>query len=377
MHGSQAFGRTAADDAGFEAAFLAKEIGRPVRVQWMRQEETAWDTKGPAYAVRMRGGLDAQGNLVALDYDACACDHNHLGYNEPDTVLIAQLAGMRRATPARGRASSPSDMYAIANRRTAGRVVGLPLVWETPLRTGNLRDPDGPQVTFASESFIDELAAAANADPVEFRLKLLTGSDTDDSGFKRARSIAGIKAATEKYGWDTRPSPKARAPGDILTGRGIAYAYRNQTVVAQIAEVEVNRKTGHVWVKRMVCAHDCGLVINPEALRRTLECGMLHSLSRTLHEEVRFDAEKVTSVDWVSHPTLTHADTPETIDILIVNGDPNPQRPDLPHYGAGETVCKPTLAAVANAIYDATGVRLRRVPLRDARVLAALKAGGV
>jgi CO/xanthine dehydrogenase Mo-binding subunit len=377
MHGSQAFGRTAADDAGFEAAFLAKEIGRPVRVQWMRQEETAWDTKGPAYAVRMRGGLDAQGNLVALDYDACACDHNHLGYNEPDTVLIAQLAGMRRATPARGRASSPSDMYAIANRRTAGRVVGLPLVWETPLRTGNLRDPDGPQVTFASESFIDELAAAANADPVEFRLKLLTGSDTDDSGFKRARSIAGIKAATEKYGWDTRPSPKARAPGDILTGRGIAYAYRNQTVVAQIAEVEVNRKTGHVWVKRMVCAHDCGLVINPEALRRTLECGMLHSLSRTLHEEVSFDAEKVTSVDWVSHPTLTHADTPETIDILIVNGDPNPQRPDLPHYGAGETVCKPTLAAVANAIYDATGVRLRRVPLRDARVLAALKAGGV
>jgi nicotinate dehydrogenase subunit B len=377
MDGPQGYGRTAADDAGFEAAFLAKEIGRPVRVQWMRQEETAWDTKGPAYAVTMRGALDAQGNLVALHYDACAADHNHLGYNEHETVLIAQLSGVRRAEPARGRASLPSDMYAIPNRRQTTRVVALPLVWETPLRTGNLRDPDGPQVTFASESFIDELAAAAKADPVEFRLKLLTAATTDDSGFKRGRSIACIKAAAEKFGWDARPSRRPRANGDILTGRGIAYAYRSQTVVAEIAEVEVNRKTGHVWVKRLVCAHDCGLVINPEGLRRTLECGMLHSLSRTLHEEVRFDHEKVTSVDWVSHPTMTHADTPEQIDIVIVNGDPNPNRPDLPHYGAGETVCKPTLAAIANAIYDATGVRLRRVPFRDARVLAALRAAGV
>ena len=376
MEGSQAYGRTAADDAGFEAAFLARELGRPVRVQWMRQEETAWDTKGPAYAIRMRGGLDAHGNLVAVEYDARAADHNHLGYNEHDTVLIAQLAGMRRSTPARGRASTPSDMYVIPNRRTAGHVVGLPLVWETPLRTGNLRDPDGPQVTFASESFIDELAAAANADPVEFRLRLLTASTDDDSGFKRARSIAVVEAAAQAYGWDARPSPRPRG-GNILAGRGIAYAYRNQTVVAQIAEVEVNRATGHVWVKRLVCAHDCGLMVNPEALRRTIEGGMLHSLSRALHEEVTFDAEKVTSVDWVSHPTLTHADTPATIDVLLVNGDPNPDRPDLPHYGAGETVCKPTLAAVANAIYDATGVRLRRVPFRDARVRDALRAAGV
>jgi CO/xanthine dehydrogenase Mo-binding subunit len=126
-----------------------------------------------------------------------------------------------------------------------------------------------------------------------------------------------------------------------------------------------------------VCAHDCGLVINPEALRRTIECGMLHSLSRTLHEEVRFDTEKVLSVDWASHPTMTHADTPAAIDVILVNGDPNPNRPDLPHYGAGETVCKPLLAAVANAVFDATGVRLRRIPFRPERVLAALKAAGV
>jgi CO/xanthine dehydrogenase Mo-binding subunit len=377
MDGPQGYGRTAADDAGFEAAFLAKEIGRPVRLQWMRDEETAWDTKGPAYAVAMRGGLDAQGNLVALEYEARAADYNHVGYNEPDTVLIAQLTGTRRATPAPGSVAMPSDTYAIPNRRMTGHIVSLPLVWETPVRTGNLRDPNGPQSTFAAESFIDELAAAAKADPVQFRLKLLTGAPvdaSDDAGFRRARSIAVVRAAAEAYGWDARPSPKPRGTGRVLTGRGVAYSFRGQTIVAEIAEVEVNRDTGRVWVKRLVCAHDCGLVVNPEALRRTVEGAMMHALSRALHEEAAFDGEKVTSVDWTTSPTLTHADTPERIDVVLVNGDPNPARPDLPPYGAGEAACKPMIAAVANAIFDATGVRLRRVPFRAARVLAALKA---
>ena len=386
MDGPQGYGRTAADDAGFEAAYIAKEIGRPVRVQWSRQEETAWDTKGPAYAFKMRGGLDAQGNVVALHYDACAADHNHLGYNEHETVLISQLMGTRKSPVSQGRASLPSDMYAIPNRRSTTRVVPLPMPFETPLRTGNLRDPDGPQVQFALESFIDELAVKAKADPVEFRLRMLQASRQDDSGFKRARSIACIKAAAEKFGWDSRPSPKSggnpaglsdgSAPGggnpsglpDIVTGRGMAYAFRSQTVVAQMCEVEVNRKTGRIWVKRIVVAHDCGLVINPEALIRVVEAGTLYGLSRALHEEVKFDAEKVTSVDWVTHPTLRHEDTPERIDVVIVNGDPNPNRPDLQHYGAGETMCKPTLAAVANAVFDATGVRMRRVPFVKANI---------
>ena len=373
MEGPQGYGRTAADDAGCEAAYLAREIGRPVRVQWMRNEETAWDTKAPAFAVKVRGGLDAEGNLVALDYNARAADYNHLGYNEPDTVLIAQLMGIRREMPAPGSAATPSEMYAIPHHRMTAQVVSLPLVWETPLRTGNLRDPNGPQSTFAAESFIDELAAAAKADPLDFRMKLLTASTADDTAFKRARSIAVVKAAAETYGWDKRPSPKPRGTGNILTGRGVSYAFRGQTVVAEIAEVEVNRRTGHVWVKRLVCAHDCGLVVNPEALRHTIECAMLHSLSRALHEEVEFDTEKVTSVDWNTHPTLTHADAPAKIDVVLVNGDPNPNRPDLPPYGAGETACKPMIAAIANAIHDAIGVRIRRVPFRAARVLAALK----
>jgi CO/xanthine dehydrogenase Mo-binding subunit len=374
MEGPQGYGRTAADDAGCEAAWIAREIGRPVRMQWMRNEETAWDTKGPAFFVKVRGGLDSEGRVIAYDYNARSCDHNHVGYNEPDTVLIAQLMGSRRANPAAGSSATPSDMYAIPNRRMVGDVVSLPLVWETPLRTGNLRDPNGPQSTFAAESFIDELAAAAKADPLEFRMKMLQAATNDDTGFKRARSIAALRAAAEAYGWDTRPSPKPLASGNILTGRGIAYSFRGQSVVAQIAEVEVNRQTGHVWAKRLVCAYDCGLVVNPQSLRRTAECAMLHGLSRALYEEVQFDSEKVTSVDWMSHPTLRHADAPERIDVLLVNGDPDPNRPDLPPYGGGEAALKPMLAAIANAIYDATGVRIRRAPFRDARVLTALRA---
>jgi CO/xanthine dehydrogenase Mo-binding subunit len=205
-------------------------------------------------------------------------------------------------------------------------------------------------------------------------MKMLTAATTDDHGFRRARSIAALKAVAEAYGWDARPSPKPLSNGNILTGRGIAYSFRDQTVVAQIAEVEVNRKTGHVWARRLVCAHDCRLVVNPQSLRRTIEGAMLYALSRAIHEEVQFDTEKVTSVDWVSHPTLRHSDVPVTIDIVLMNGDPNPNRPDLPPYGAGEAPCKPMLAAIANGIHDATGVCLRRVPFRDGRVLAALKA---
>lgn len=378
MAGSQGFGRTAAEDAACEAAWIARELGRPVRMQWMRDEETAWDTKSPAFLVKTRGALDAQGNLLAYAYEARSCDYNHIGYNEPDTTLIAQLMGQRRAKPAAGSAATPSDTYAIPNRKMSGEVYALPAIWETPLRTGNLRDPNGPQATFASESFIDELAAAAKVDSLEFRLKLLKAATADDSGFRRARSIAVLEAAARKYGWDSRPSGKPRGgTAKILTGRGIAYTFRGQTIAAQVVEVEVSRETGHVWAKRMVCAHDCGFVVNPESLKIAVECGMLHGLSRALHEEVRFNTEKVTSTDWISHPTLRHADVPASLEVVIVNGDPNPNRPDLPLYGAGEACLKPTMAAVANAIFDATGVRIRRVPFRPERVLAALKAGGV
>jgi CO/xanthine dehydrogenase Mo-binding subunit len=375
--GPQLYGRTAADDAGFEAAFLANELGRPVRVQWMRHEETAWDTKGPAFAFTLRGGLDASGNLVAFDYRARAAGYGHVGYNEPATVLIAQLMGTRPERPGSSGGGGPEDSYAIPNRRTETGIIPLPQPFESPLRTGNLRDPNGPQIHFASESFIDELAAAAGADPVEFRLRLLRASTQDDDAFMRARSIAVVEAAARAYGWDTRPSPRPTQTGGTLTGRGIAYSSRGSTTVAVIAEVDVDRATGQVWTRRMVCAHDCGLVVNPVGLESAVQGNLLHGLSRTLYEEVQFDTEKVTSVDWVTHPTLRHRDAPQSIDVVIVNGDPNPDRPDLPPYGAGEPSIRPVSAAVANAIYDATGVRLRRVPFRAERVLQALDAARV
>ncbi len=372
MDGPQVYGRTAADDAGFEAAYLAHELGRPVRVQWMRDEETAWDTKGPAFTFKMRGSLDEEGSLNALEYDARCLDYNHLWYNDPETVLIAQLIGLRSAEPARGSSPTPAVQYGIEHQRLVGHVVSLPMIWETPLRCGNLRDPNGPQVTFAFESFIDEMAAAANADPVEFRLDMIEKSE-EDARYRKVRSLATVRKAAEAFGWDTRPSPRPNASGPVVSGRGIAFTHRNGTVVAVIAETEVNRDTGHVFVKRLLCAHDCGLVINPANLKYTVECGMLHGLSRALYEEVQFDEEKVTSVDWISHPSMRHSDTPESIEVVIVNGDPNPDRPDMPHYGAGEASHKPMIAAIANAVYDATGVRLRRVPFRPETVLEALQ----
>ena len=223
MEGPQAYGRTAADDAGFEAAFLAKEIGRPVRVQWMRQEETAWDTKGPAFAVKMRGGLDAQGNLVALELRGARgrsqSPRLQRARHRADRAADGQRKARRRRAAAR---ATPSEMYAIPNRRTAAHVVALPLVWETPLRTGNLRDPNGPQVTFASESFIDELAAAAKADPVAFRLKLLTAS-TDRRQRVQARAF---DRRGQGRGREVRLGRRARrrsrvGTGEMLTGRGI------------------------------------------------------------------------------------------------------------------------------------------------------------
>jgi len=226
----------------------------------------------------------------------------------------------------------------------------------SPLRSSHLRDPVGPQIHFGSEQFIDELAVAAGEDPVAFRLKYVAAP----------RDAAVIKAAAEKAGWQPQPAPRAARSGEVLSGRGIAYAQRNGTVVAVVAEIEVERKSGRIRGKKFTVAHDCGLIINPEGLRYTIEGNVVQGLSRTLFEEVRFDREKVTSIDWMSYPILEIGDAPETIEVVLIN------RPEVPPSGAGEPSIRVIPAAVANAFYDATGVRLRRVPLTPDRVKAAL-----
>ena len=373
MDGPQLYGRTAADDAGFEAAYLARELGRPVRVQWMRHEETAWDTKGPAFAIDLRGGLDADGNVVALDYRGRIANYAHVGIQPgpdgADRAVDGLPAGAavsgRRArartrcttsrTGARRRGRSASRWP--SRRRSAPATCATPTARRRP-SPGSRSSTSWPRPRVPIRWSSGCACCAGRAD--------------DDEAFRRARSIAVVEAAAEAYGWDARPSPGTVGSGRVLTGRGIAYAYRARTTIAVIAEVEVDRETGRVWVRRMVCAHDCGLVINPNSLESTIQGNLLHGISRTLYEEVRFDGEKVTSVDWRTHPTLTHMDTPERIDVVMVNGDPNPDRPDLRPYGAGEPSHRPVPAAIANAIYDATGVRMRRLPLRPERVLGEL-----
>ncbi len=234
----------------------------------------------------------------------------------------------------------------------------------SPLRTSHMRDPLGPEVHFGSEQFIDEIAHKVGADPVEFRLQYISAP----------RDAAVVKAASERAGWTRRTVPthaKRAGQSKLLHGQGIAYAQRSDTVVAVVADIEVNPETGRVWARKFTVAHDCGLIINPKSLRQTIEGNVVQGLSRTLFEEVRFDRNSVTSVDWASYPILEMRDAPEQIDIVLINSL------DVAPSGAGEPTMRCVPAAVANAFFDATGVRMRRVPLSPARVKAALAKAAV
>ena len=250
----------------------------------------------------------------------------------------------------------PAESYAFDNKRLAWETIPPLLDRSSPLRSAHLRDPVGPQIHFASESFIDEVAAAVNADPIEFRLRHI----------KEPRDIAVIKAAAEKAKWDTRPSPRRDQTGNKVSGRGIAYSQRNGTRVAIVAEVDIDRTTGKIWARKFTVAHDCGQIINPDGLVKCIEGNIVQGVSRTLWEEVTFDRKAVTSVDWVSYPILDITETPGQVDVVLIN------HPEIAPSGAGEPSIRPVAAAIANAIFDATGVRIRRVPFSPNRVKAAL-----
>jgi nicotinate dehydrogenase subunit B len=354
--GPGSYGRNDAGDAGIDAALLSKAVGRPVRVQGMRWEGHGWDPKGPASIHRARAALDKDGAVIGYVFDSKGFSRIDIDTNESDPAysLAGQLTGLP-LKPLQG-FGVPTESYGFANKRLAWETIPPLLDRASPLRTAHLRDPVGPQIQFASESFIDEIAAAVGADPVAFRLGYL----------KDPRDIAVVKAAAERAGWQPRPSPRPDRTGDTLTGRGIAYAQRSGAVVAIVAEVEIDRRTGKIWAKKFTVAHDCGLIINPDGLRRCVEGNVVQGTSRTLSEEVAFDRAKVTSTDWLSYPILDITEAPETVDIVLIN------HPELPPAGAGESSIRPVAAALANAVFDASGVRLRRAPLTPQRLKPAL-----
>jgi nicotinate dehydrogenase subunit B len=355
------YGRPGFEDAAADAVILSQAIGKPVRVQWMREDMHAWGSKGPAVLCDISAGIDANGEVTAVKFSSRAFSGGETMFR-PDAAgnyLGAQLSGVPNTTGVDEFAQwgSNAPPYTFANLRAEAHVVPAFYDLASPLRTTHLRDPEGPATSFAVESFMDEVAAAAGVDPIEFRIKHM----------EEKRAVAVLKEVAEKAGWDSRPSPKKNARGaDIATGRGVALGTRNGTYVGTIAEVEVNRTTGVVRVTRFVCVHDCGLIINPEAIRSTVAANLIQSMSRTLHEEVMFDRNQVTSVDWRSYPVARASEIPAQVDVFLIN------HPEIPSTGAGEPSSRPTPAAIANAVFDATGARVRRGPLTPARLKAAL-----
>ena len=355
MTGPGSYGRNDADDCALDAAVLSQAVGKPVRLQYMRDQGTGWDPKGPASVHRARMAFDAAGNITAYEFTSKGFSRVDVNTNggTPWDVLAGQTQGV--ALHSGDGYVVPRQSYEFANKRLAWETVPPLLDRASPLRSAHLRDPVGPQIHFASESFMDEVAAGLQLDPIEFRLRHI----------KEPRDIAVIKVAAEKFGWQSRPSPQ-RQTGVKVTGRGIAYAQRNGTRVAVIAEVDVDRSSGKIYARRFVVAHDSGQIINPDGLAKCIEGNIVQGISRTLWEEVKFNDKAVTTVDWVSYPILDITESPEKIETVLID------HPEIAPSGAGEPSIRPLAAAIANAIFDATGVRMRRVPFSPDRVKQAM-----
>jgi nicotinate dehydrogenase subunit B len=352
VEGSGCYGHNGADDATADAALMSQALGKPVRVQWMRHDEHGNEPKGVAMVMEVAGGLDAQGNVAAWDYQVWSPGHaGRPAGNGPGNVLAGAALGLPDNLLPTGADRNARPTYVFPNSR-----VTLHLLQSSVLRVSSLRGLGSPQNTFANESFIDELAHAAGADPIEFRVRHL----------KDERAVAVLEAVAKLAQWSPRPAP--RGGRNAGAGRGVAFVhYDNYSGYAAIAlQVQVDRASGKVSVERVAAAHDCGLIVNPDGLRNQIEGNIVQTLSRALLEDVKFDTAKVTSLDWLRYPILRFNDVPDEIAITLIN------RPDKPSVGAGEPAASPIMAAVANAIFDATGVRLRSVPFTAERVKAAL-----
>jgi nicotinate dehydrogenase subunit B len=382
--GPGCYGINGADTVAYDAALLSQAVGRPVRVQLMRSDEMAWENYGVAQVSDQRAAIDRSGRIVAWDSETWSpALGGRPGAGTPGNLVTGTLAGFEPAafqprSPAPPPATFANNSNAVpgyvtgaVNGRAGGTgTVAVQRVVTHSVRstffTGPLRSPDRLQNTFAHESFIDEIAASLRVDPVEYRLKHLSDP----------RLIAVVTAAAKAANWQARPSPlpAGRGPAGrrsgVASGRGMSCVLYEggNGYCAMVAEVDVNQDSGLVTVRRLVIANDSGPISNPDGLRNQLEGGAIQGISRTLLEEVTWDDQKITSVDWRTYkPLFLNAEVP-AIEIVLIN------RPDMPAMGAGETSVTVTAGAIANAIFDATGLRLRQVPFTPERVKAVMAA---
>ena len=353
METAGCYGRNCADDVGADAALLSRATGRPVRVQLTREQEHAWEPKGAAQLMDVHGGLDAEGNVAAYDFKT------HYPSNRAPTLALI-LTGKLPNTPATVDMGDRSAVPPYEYETIRVVVNDMPPI----VRAAWLRGVSALPNTFAHESYIDELAIAAGVDPVEYRLRYL----------RDPRAIELLKATAAQAGWQPRTAARMRhdAAG-VLHGQGVAYArYVHSTFPgfgaawsAWVADVAVDPRTGEVSVERVVAGQDSGLMVNPDGVRHQLHGNVIQSVSRALKEEVRFDANGVASREWGAYPILTFPELPAIETVLM-------PRPDDPPMGAGEPASVPSAAAIANAIFDATGVRFREVPFSPERIKAGL-----
>jgi CO/xanthine dehydrogenase Mo-binding subunit len=357
VEGPGCYGHNGADDAMLDAALLARAVpGRPVLLKWTREDEHAWEPYGPPMVVKVQASVDAAGRLCDWNHDTWS--HTHMYRALPYGERSAFVAAWHRETPMPAWRAQPVTFYHAGIHRNADPLYTIPVrrivkhfVGAAPLRTSALRSLGAYANVFAIESFMDELAHAIGADPLDFRLRHL-----DDP---RARAV--LAAAAERAGFVGR----RREPG---RGHGLAFVrYKNQKAYAAVAiEVRVDRATGQIALVRAVIAADAGQTIDPSGLANQLEGGVIQSASWSLKEEVRFDRVRVTSTDWESYPILRFPDVP-VLEAIVID------RPGEPYLGSGEVAQPPTPAAIANAVFDAVGVRLRDIPFTPERVHAALR----
>ena len=355
LDGAGCYGRNGHEDASADAALISTIIGQPVRVQWMRVDETARAPKSPPRSMDFEAGLDAQGNVVAWNSDFWIA-LNHIAAFKPldFPLLSASETGLPKPGNWVGFLFQNSGIgYTLPNVKVNTRHVE-----QAFFRSSHLRSPGRIENSFANESFIDELAFAAQADPAEYRLRVL----------KDPRGVAVLQKVLQRAKWQTRVGTNLTgSSGAVVKGRGLAYLrYNNATTyVAAVAEVAVNRQTGEIRVERVCVAHDCGQLINPDGTVNQVEGGVIQTVSRVLMEQVRWNRTQVLSVDWASYPILRHDQVPR-VEVDLID------RPGEPSWGAGEPTACAIPAAIGNAVFDATGVRLRQIPFTPERVLAAL-----